>query len=206
MPYMEEFLKGKHLEFTITVVEQAAGKPFNKAKLLNTGFVLTRDLFDYFCLHDIDMLPETDAADYGWAHAPTHLAACVSQYGYRLPYLTYFGGVTMFSREDFQRVNGCSNEYWGWGLEDHDLFVRCRLSGLEPYRRLGRYVSLWHEPNGVMVGSRDVSEETIENRRRLHRFVSGELDHRCDGLSSLRYRIVDRKTIFDRHHMITVEI
>jgi hypothetical protein len=36
----------------------------------------------------------------------------------------YFGGVTMFSSDTFERINGYSNLYWGWGFEDDDLLFR----------------------------------------------------------------------------------
>ena len=36
---------------------------------------------------------------------------------------TYFGGVTIFPIDAFKKVNGYSNEYWGWGFEDDDLLL-----------------------------------------------------------------------------------
>ena len=37
----------------------------------------------------------------------------------------YFGGVTMFPINLFEKIDGYSNKYWGWGYEDDDLRFRC---------------------------------------------------------------------------------
>ena len=42
----------------------------------------------------------------------------------RLRYKGYFGGVTALTKEQFERVNGFPNNYWGWGGEDDDLRIR----------------------------------------------------------------------------------
>ena len=34
-----------------------------------------------------------------------------------------------FFKEQVEKTNGYSNDYWDWGMEDDDLFWRCYLEG-----------------------------------------------------------------------------
>jgi len=39
-------------------------------------------------------------------------------------YSTLFGGIEAFSTEHFQLINGFSNQFFGWGGEDDNLYDR----------------------------------------------------------------------------------
>jgi hypothetical protein len=120
VPYMEEYLKDYN--YKIFVIEQNDDKPFNRGKLLNVGArIAIKEGFDYFALHDVDMLP-LKGVDYSYPETPIHL---VSKINKDVPFIDYFGGVTLFNIHDYKLVNGYSNEYWGWGFEDDDLLYRC---------------------------------------------------------------------------------
>ena len=45
-------------------------------------------------------------------------------------YATFIGGILLISRKDFQLLNGMSNRYWGWGLEDDEFGFRIREAKL----------------------------------------------------------------------------
>ena len=45
-------------------------------------------------------------------------------FDFRVPYKEIFGGVSALTPYQFEAVNGYSNEYWGWGGEDDDLYQR----------------------------------------------------------------------------------
>ena len=125
---MEDYLKD--IEYEIFIIEQSDDKPFNRGKLLNVGYKSACDKgCDYFVFHDVDMLPED--VDYSYSNKPLHLATHLQEHDYETTFFDYFGGVTMFTKEDFKTINGFSNEYWGWGFEDDDLLVRCIQSDLE---------------------------------------------------------------------------
>ena len=76
LPYMHTFLQMQGLNYTILVVEQENGFPFNRAKLLNIGFVESLKLFsssDCFIFHDVDLLPTTTNNHYVCYSLPRHL-------------------------------------------------------------------------------------------------------------------------------------
>lgn len=41
-----------------------------------------------------------------------------------LPYPQYFGGVSALTPDQYLKMNGFPNEYWGWGGEDDDIATR----------------------------------------------------------------------------------
>ena len=112
----------KDQDYELIVVEQADDLPFNRGKLLNIGFeYAVRQQCDYVVFHDIDMLPID--VDYSYSDVPIHLATGFTNSDREI-FDTYFGGVTLFPVDLFKKVNGYSNEYWGWGFEDDDLLMR----------------------------------------------------------------------------------
>ena len=123
---MSSYLKSKKIKYEIIVVEQTDDKPFNRGKLLNIGYIKAKELgCGYIVFHDVDMLPIE--VDYSYSELPMHLATNFElEYdkSKNLSFDDYFGGVTMFSSDTFERINGYSNQYWGWGFEDDDLLFR----------------------------------------------------------------------------------
>ena len=117
---IESYLKDQ--DYELIVVEQADDLPFNRGKLLNIGFeYAVRKQCDYVVFHDVDMLPID--VDYSYSDVPIHLANGFTNSDREI-FDTYFGGVTLFPVDLFKKVNGYSNEYWGWGFEDDDLLMR----------------------------------------------------------------------------------
>lgn len=53
---------------------------------------------------------------------------------YLLDYKELFGGAVAITRDQFLTANGFSNEFYGWGGEDDDLYRRLNDKGLEVIR------------------------------------------------------------------------
>jgi hypothetical protein len=113
-----EYLESKNIDFKIIIVEQDNAKLFNRGMLCNIGFIeAQKENCDYIVIHDVDMIPVD--VDYSYSNVPVHLATD------KIPFESYFGGMTLFPTDVFEKINGFSNLYWGWGFEDDDLRYRC---------------------------------------------------------------------------------
>jgi hypothetical protein len=189
IPYMSTYLTMQGHDFHILIVEQESGLPFNRGKLCNIGYNSIEA--DYYVFHDIDMLPIT--ADYSPCLSPTHLVASATQFDNGIPYETYFGGVTMFPNADFMRVNGFSNEFWGWGSEDDDLIKRCANENLVITRREGgTFKSLDHAIN---------IDSTLA-KANWERYAKGT----SDGLTTLKFTPLYKKILTSKVSILHVSI
>lgn len=184
--HMTSFLKQQNIDFSLYIIEQFDDKPFNRAKLLNVGFCETKQDYDYFCFHDVDLLPMNNDCDYSYCHGVCKMSYYVSQFNFKPRPTNELGGVTMFDKDSYVEVNGYSNNYWGWGLEDNDLGERCRRKNISFSLRKGRYLSLHHKPNGDTMGGM-ASADTNNNRQYFKQIVSSE-DFFQSGLSNLDYK------------------
>ena len=134
VPHMDKFFEGKNIEYKIFVANQVypdSVSGFNRGTSKNVAFdVAQKEGYDYFCFHDIDMLPEDDSCDYSYPDKVEHLAVHVKQFDYGLKYMEYFGGAVLFTKEHYEKINGYSNGYFNWGMEDDDLLFRVKKKGL----------------------------------------------------------------------------
>jgi hypothetical protein len=196
IPHMEKFLKDENISFEILIIEQGDNKEFNRAKLLNVGYAEFPD-FDYYAFHDVDMLPVD--SDYSYVDGPTHLASRAEQFDYKLPYDGYFGGVTIFDKASFVKINGYSNEYWGWGAEDDDVLLRCSIMGVPTFRKDCKYRSLSHERKIDSV-------PYWTNVNKLRSFQSNPTENSImkDGISTLKYTKKGEVRLSNSSRKITV--
>lgn len=131
--HITKYLENVDFRYEIIVIDQDDAKQFNRGMLLNIGYIYAKKLkCNYLVFHDVDMLPVK--VDYSYSEKPLHLATnfiLVSGEKKREVFEEYFGGVTMFPIEIFEKINGYSNKYWSWGYEDTDLLLRCAINNVE---------------------------------------------------------------------------
>ena len=144
----------------------------------------------------------------------------------------YFGGIVAFTRQQFIKVNGFPNNFWGWGGEDNELYcrvVRKKLIVETPTRSVSclhfdMLLLGWHDFIALDVcvcGSgtiRDLEAMSLEEKLTVLRkskwkcTVKHELlkeHHRTwkkNGLKSLHYEFVDAEAINEHCTKITVKL
>jgi len=131
IPKLTEHLNKQGIEHTFYVGHQVDDKLFNRGAMKNIAAQYAfDDGCDYIAWHDVDMIPFDINCDYSYSDkTPIHIATKLSKYKYEIGYDQYFGGVVLFTKEQVEKTNGYSNEYWDWGQEDDDLFWRCYFEG-----------------------------------------------------------------------------
>lgn len=141
VPSISEFLKRQSVAHAIFVINQVDTLRFNRASLINAGFLQSEKELkrlhspncDYVALHDVDLLPMNSELPYKYPEdGPFHVAAPGLHPKYDYP--TFLGGILLISREHYRLVNGMSNRYWGWGLEDDEFHRRLLDAGLKVRR------------------------------------------------------------------------
>jgi hypothetical protein len=101
----------------------------------------------------------------------------------------------MFNRTDFERVNGFSNDYWGWGFEDTDLRVRCARAGLTIDHRDGTFQSLPHEHRGFDKDGKPTDEARATAATYKTKQAGSPDQYLRDGLSNLRFERVETRAV-----------
>uniref|UniRef100_A0A915KBU6 Beta-1,4-N-acetylgalactosaminyltransferase n=1 Tax=Romanomermis culicivorax TaxID=13658 RepID=A0A915KBU6_ROMCU len=83
---LHSLLTKQQLDYSIFVVEQIPHQTFNRAKLLNVGFVEAKKLYDWQCFifHDVDLFPEDDRNLYTCPEQPRHMSVAVDKFGYNI--------------------------------------------------------------------------------------------------------------------------
>uniref|UniRef100_A0A8C6SPY9 Beta-1,4-galactosyltransferase n=1 Tax=Neogobius melanostomus TaxID=47308 RepID=A0A8C6SPY9_9GOBI len=185
--YLHPILQRQQLDYGIYVINQDGDATFNRAKLLNIGYTEALKDYDYECFVFSDCFSQ-----------PRHLSVSMDKFGFRLPYNQYFGGVSSMSKEQYLKINGFPNNYWGWGGEDDDIFNRLASKGMSisrPSGEVGKCRMIRHE--------RD--QKNDPNPQRFNRIAHTRETMHTDGINSLKYSVVktERLDLFTR---ITVDV
>ncbi|XP_076822757.1 beta-1,4-galactosyltransferase 4-like [Clavelina lepadiformis] len=201
--YIHPVLQRQGLEYGVFIINQNGTGVFNKASLMNAGFLEVSKLDEYKCFvfHDVDLMPEDYRCMYTCSPHPAqvrHIATSISKYRYRHGPGVTIGGISAFTKRQMQTLNGWSNLFKGWGGEDDDMALRIMARKMKirrPTMSICRFTSLPHQ--------RDKGNPLNPNRFRLLHTTASRM--KTDGLNSVKYEVLSMKK-YATYTNITVNI
>lgn len=189
VPFMHSFLNKKKIRHKILIINQVDHYRFNRASLINVGFLESGNDTDYLAMHDVDLLPLNDALDYGFpSDGPFHVASPELHPLYH--YKTYVGGILLLTKRHYHMCNGMSNRFWGWGREDDEFYRRLRKAQLQLFR-----------PSGITTGYKTfmhLHDPAWRKRDQKRVATQKQEQFKVDpdgGLSNLKYSVESRQEL-----------
>lgn len=136
VPYMKNFLRNQSIVNDIYIVNQVDDFRFNRASLINIGFLHVNKLskYDYIVMHDVDLIPINPQLRYSFPEEGNALHIASPKTHPKYHYDNFVGGILILTSRDFLKLNGLSNRYWGWGLEDDEFYLRMKQGGVKVNR------------------------------------------------------------------------
>lgn len=199
IPHMNEYLSSEGLDYSITIVEQTDDSLFNRAKLLNVGFLETAESSDYSAFHDVDMVPVKPNAGYHFTKTARQVFS---------PTEYSMGGISLVNNEVNFKVNGWSNSYWGWGGEDRNYAHRFANHGISLEESQGFRKWAWGKEHfKELSGHHDpVRKQLKKTQQKITKSFKKDpsLNDR-DGLSNCSYTI-ESVGRFETHDLIKVNL
>lgn len=198
VPYMNRFLCRQKIRHKIIVINQVDSFRFNRASLINIGFLIGERLScDYIAMHDVDLLPMNDELSYSYpADGPFHIAAPDLHPNYH--YSKFVGGILLLTNTHFRLTNGLTNNFWGWGREDDEFYLRMIENNLQI-----------HRPTGISTGNKtfkhlhDTFRRPRDNLRYGEQKAKTRRDH-VTGLNTTVYMIESENNIVINGSMVLV--
>lgn len=97
IPYIHKFLGDQNVNHDIFILNQVDRYRFNRASLINVGYIFTKNTHDYIAMHDVDLLPLNPKLKYVYPKSqPYHIAAPHLHPKYHYP--TFVGGILLVNR------------------------------------------------------------------------------------------------------------
>jgi xylosylprotein 4-beta-galactosyltransferase len=203
VPHIHRFLSRQGVLHDIWIINQADSYRFNRASLLNAGFLMSRDRCDYIVMHDVDLLPDNNQLQYSYPPSgPYHISSPSLHPLYH--YKTFVGGVLSLTREQFEQVNGLSNLFWGWGREDDEFYQRMKEAGMTIQYPIGittGYNTFRHNHDKQ---KRPRDQDSYHSKQ-----IKSIMKDRTSGLSSLQYTLVSHMNMTINNapfHFVSIEL
>lgn len=177
-PYLLRYIK----DCKLYIIEQADDKPFNRAKLINVGFIEAGEPA-FFVSHDIDLLPL--GVDYAPRIGVTQMATNPIQIR------GYLSGCTMYDCRTFKIAGGYHNDYFHRAEDNEMMFNLIRL-GIRVSYNIGKFKEIYHPRSGPEFIP--YLWDKAQQPRKIH-----------NQLAVCKYKLMKKKKI-EGYHFLSVEL
>ena len=168
------------------VIEQGNDKKFNRGILINAGHdIIKKSGVGYIneVHHDIDVQPDRTLIKYFYS---SDVIACKKAF-----YNHFFGTLSVLPVKIMDEVNGYSNNFWGWGVEDDNLSRRITSKNIKVYNAdpyITKLVELPHK-NAWELNIVNKDRHVIDDKDVAEGYKSG--------LADLKYTIIKKEVLND---------
>ena len=215
---LEKFLSkikvfDKNVDIKFLIVEQSDdNKRFNLGKLINVGFDFynrnTNEKKWIFGFNPIDMIPLEGIDIYIQGKNYLKEKKCnFLGYHYQIEQGHYKS--FLCSKNNFIKLNGFTNNFWGYGAEDNEIQYRLILKNMkQELKKINFYswgevgednLHFYHSPDALLG-----LEHHETNLKKIKNLTEDKIQ--LDGLSTLSYNIIDKQKIYDNIDYIKVNI
>ena len=190
--------------FKIIIIEQLNNKKFNRAKLLNIGYILYKDHTKYFFHHDVDIIPIEETIQDLYIDENYDILRIYNGHNNSL------GGIVKFKKESYEQINGLPNYIWGWGIEDRTFYYRCNILNLNisnNFTNKDNFLFLNHLSNSYIF--EDIKKNISENENYIYfnETKENKIKHMLSsGLNNLNFEIIKKKELNQFTTLIQVDI
>jgi hypothetical protein len=140
--------KSNHF-FDIYVIDQNNADRFNRGILLNIGYYIAKKNYNYdrYIFHDVDSYPSQEIFNLYFSFIDKNIHYASPYLGYKYTFDNFLGGIIGFTSIDYEKINGYSSLFFGWGGEDDSFYNRCVSNNIKIYRpSVGSYTLPDHNP------------------------------------------------------------
>lgn len=183
----------------LIIVEPLPGRRFNLGKTLNVGFALFRsgavESYPAYSPSDLFLFQPVDCIPHDYAelrHDPD-----VDFKGFTCNEPDFYKSC-WFVNAAYEDVNGFTNEFWGWGDEDNEMFLRLDIRGVKR-RLVPASFDMINDASPDFVAGRSGHDPLVQELARSR-------DVHASGLNTLQYEVVEvRRTGGVPHYLVSMD-
>ena len=174
-----KLIKRKYKVFYINQVQD--GRPINIGKLLNSGYqIANKEGYELFLFQPSNLIPKLDIMDYynTYPNEPISFEDNIENYNL---------GCMLFTKEDFKKCNGYTNDLWGKIGYDYSLWLRMATNGMTLGQITKGYFYRYKDSNKLSIQDDFIIDDIYKKH-----WSNWE----NDGLIDLQFTILKKKVIY----------